>query len=53
VVVPMMGLCYVGTAILGRLMLNEPVNSLRWLGIFLILAGIFCVAHSVSKANTP
>src|SRR3974390_3500245 len=53
VVVPMMGLCYAGTAILGKLMLNEPVNSLRWLGIFLITAGVFCVAHSVSKANTP
>jgi drug/metabolite transporter (DMT)-like permease len=53
VVVPMMGLCYVGTALLAKWMLGEPVNGLRWLGIALIMAGVFCVAHSVSKVNHP
>jgi uncharacterized membrane protein len=53
VVIPIMGLCYVGTALLGKWLLNEPVNSLRWFGIGLIVAGVFCVAHSVAKIKSP
>ena len=53
VVIPVMGLCYVGMAILGKWMLNEPVNATRWLGICLIVAGVFFVARSVAPANTP
>ncbi len=48
VVVPVMGLCYVGTAILGKWLLGEPVNALRWLGIFLILLGVFFIARSAA-----
>ena len=53
VVVPVMGLCYVGTAIMGKWMLGEPVNDLRWLGIFLIILGVFCIARSVTPAKIP
>ena len=53
VVVPVMGLCYVGTAIMGKWMLGEPVNTLRWLGIFLIILGVFFIAHSVTQAKAP
>jgi multidrug transporter EmrE-like cation transporter len=53
VVVPVMGLCYVGTAIMGKWMLGEPVNALRWLGIFLIILGVFFIARSVTQAKAP
>lgn len=53
VVIPIMGLCYVGTAILGKWMLDEPVNTTRWLGIFLIILGVFFVARSVTQAKAP
>jgi drug/metabolite transporter (DMT)-like permease len=53
VVVPLMGLSYVVTAIMGKWMLGEPVNSLRWLGIFLITLGVFFVARSVTQAKVP
>lgn len=53
VVVPVMGLCYVGTAILGKWLLDEPVGVLRWLGIFLIIAGVVCIARSVTAAKIP
>ena len=52
-VVPVMGLCYAGTAILGKWMLGEPVNAMRWLGIFLILLGVLFVARSVTQAKAP
>ena len=51
VVVPVMGLCYVGTAIMGKWLLGEPVNALRWLGIFLIILGVFFIARSVTQAK--
>ena len=47
VVVPVFGLNYVVTALLGRLMLGEPVYGLRWLGIVLIMAGVAFVARSL------
>ena len=53
VVIPIMGLCYVGTAILGKWMLGEPVNAMRWLGIFLIILGVFFIARSVMQAKVP
>lgn len=53
VVIPVMGLCYVGTAILGRWMLGEPVNAMRWFGIFLIILGVFFIARSVTQAKVP
>jgi drug/metabolite transporter (DMT)-like permease len=53
VVIPVMGLCYVGTAIMGKWLLGEPVNAMRWFGIFLILLGVFFVARSVTQAKAP
>jgi len=53
VVIPIMGLCYVGTAILGKWMLGEPVNAMRWFGIFLIIVGVFFVARSATQTKVP
>jgi multidrug transporter EmrE-like cation transporter len=53
VVIPVMGLCYVGTAILGKWMLGEPVNAMRWLGICLIIIGVVFIARSVAQAKVP
>src|SRR5271157_4587718 len=53
VVVPVMGLCYVGTALLGKWLLGEPVNGLRWLGILLVITGVFFIARSVTQAQIP
>ncbi|MEI6195927.1 MAG: hypothetical protein WCS42_16530 [Verrucomicrobiota bacterium] len=53
VMIPVMGLCYVGTAILGKWMLGEPVNAMRWFGIFLIIVGVFFVARSAAQAKVP
>jgi multidrug transporter EmrE-like cation transporter len=53
VVIPIMGLCYVGTAIMGKWLLGEPVNAMRWFGIFLIILGVFFVARSVTQAKAP
>src|SRR5882757_3519918 len=46
VVIPIMGLCYVGTAILSKWLLAEHVSSLRWLGITMVIFGVFCIARS-------
>lgn len=46
VVMPVMGLCYVAMAILGKWILAEPVNATRWFGIILITVGVFFVARS-------
>jgi len=51
VVIPVLGLCYVLMAVLGKWLLGEPVNNLRWVGILLITAGVFCVARSAGPAG--
>lgn len=53
VVMPCLGLCYVGTAILGKWLLGEPVNALRWTGIVLVLLGVFCITRSAGQTGTP
>lgn len=53
VVIPVLGLSYVLTTALGKWMLNEPVSPLRWMGVLLIIAGVFCVARSVGPAKIP
>ena len=53
VVIPIMGLCYVGTAIMGKWMLGEPVSAMRWFGIGLIIVGVIFVARSVRQATAP
>ncbi len=41
---PLGSLCFVGVALLSRLLLGEAVGRVRWLGIGLILAGTGLVA---------
>jgi drug/metabolite transporter (DMT)-like permease len=53
VVVPVLGLCYVVTAILGKWVLGEAVNAMRWFGIVLITLGVLCIARSVTQAKAP
>ena len=52
-VIPIMGLCYVGTAIMGTWMLGAPVNAPRCFGIVLIIAGTIVVARSLTEATFP
>ena len=51
VVLPILGLSYAVMAILGQPMLGEPVNATRWLGIILIMVGVFFVTRSVVPAK--
>jgi len=53
VVVPVLGLNYVGTAILGKWLLGEPVNAMRWFGILLVILGVTFIARSVTQAKVP
>jgi multidrug transporter EmrE-like cation transporter len=43
----------VGTAILGKWMLGEPVNAMRWSGIVLVILGVIFIARSVTQAKVP
>jgi drug/metabolite transporter (DMT)-like permease len=52
VVIPVMGLSYVLTAIIGKWMLGEPVHAIRWVGIFLIVVGVAFVVQSASSAKS-
>ncbi|MEY3000027.1 MAG: hypothetical protein RL648_241 [Verrucomicrobiota bacterium] len=53
VVVPVFGVNYVLTALLGKWMLGEPVMGLRWVGIALIMAGVAFIARSVPASVSP
>jgi len=54
VLIPIMGLCYVGTAIMGKWMLGEQMNATRWFGIVLIIVGVIFVTCSVTPGTvTP
>ena len=46
VVVPVFGLNYVLTAMLGQSLLGESVTGWRWLGIALVIAGVALIARS-------
>jgi len=43
---PILALTYVVTPILALLILKEPVPALRWIGIIIIIAGVFIVSRS-------
>lgn len=45
-VYPLVAFSYVVTVTLSRFVLHEPVPSLRWLGLAVIVAGILLVAKS-------
>lgn len=55
VVVPVFGLNYVVTALLGKWVLGESVDATRWLGIAAVLLGVALIARSVgcSPARVP
>jgi drug/metabolite transporter (DMT)-like permease len=38
-------------ALFGKWMLGEEVNAMRWIGIFLIIAGVYFVTRSVGPAK--
>lgn len=42
-VLPVTSLTYVFAAIIGKVYLNEDVNTLRWIGSIIIVAGVFVV----------
>lgn len=52
VVVPVFGMNYVLTAVLGKYLLGEPVQGLRWLGIGLVIAGVAFIARSVPSLSS-
>lgn len=52
VVVPIFGLHYVVTALLGQLWIGENVTWVRWLGILLIVGGAVLVGDSGSFGQT-
>lgn len=43
---PLVATTYVFTPLLAHLLLNEPIPTLRWLGIAFILVGVFIVARA-------
>lgn len=43
---PLVATTYVFTPLLAHLLLGEPIPALRWLGIGLILVGVFFVARA-------
>lgn len=53
VVVPVFGLNYLVTALIGQFWLGEPVNLLRWAGIAAMLLGIALIARSVPRGAAP
>lgn len=45
-VYPMIAIGYVITAFLAKMYFNESITALRWVGILLILGGVFLIAKS-------
>lgn len=43
---PILAITYVITPILALLLLKEPVPLLRWIGIFIIIIGVFIISRS-------
>lgn len=43
---PILSLTYVITPLFALLFLKEPVPTLRWIGIFIIILGVFIVSKS-------
>lgn len=43
---PMVSIGYIVTALAAYYLFGEPLTSLRMLGIFIIIAGVYLVAHS-------
>ena len=43
---PLISLGYILTAFLARIYFNESISAIRWLGILLIIGGVFLVTRS-------
>jgi multidrug transporter EmrE-like cation transporter len=43
---PMLSIGYIVNALAAYYLLNEPINALRILGIFIIIAGVYLVSQS-------
>ena len=41
----------IATCIVGMMLLNERISPLQWLGIFLVVAGIVCVAAARQRVH--
>ncbi len=50
-VLPLTAIGYVLAAVLGKVFLNEAVTSARWLGTFLIFAGVAVVGTTSQKSD--
>jgi uncharacterized membrane protein len=48
-VVPIASIGYALAAIAGRLLLGEMVSSIRWLGITVIIFGVFLVSRTPAR----
>ncbi|MBU1322567.1 EamA family transporter [Patescibacteria group bacterium] len=45
-VYPLVAFSYVVTVILSKIILKEPIPTLRWVGLFVIIAGILIIAKT-------
>jgi drug/metabolite transporter (DMT)-like permease len=50
IALPVSSVCYVLTPLFAVMFLHEKVSAVRWLGIFLIVAGIYFVSESKRKS---
>lgn len=53
VAVPLTGLCFVLAAVAGYYLLREPMTTLRWLGIALVVAGVVLITATVPNNAPP
>ncbi len=52
-VLPVTSIGYVLVALIGRLLLNERITSVRWAGILLIMAGVGLVSGATPPQTAP
>lgn len=50
IAIPISSLCYILTPLFAVVFLHERVSAVRWLGIFLIIAGIYFVSESKRRS---
>ena len=51
-VLPMTAAGYIISVLLGKIFLKEDVGSSRWLGTFLVFAGVALVSSTAARAKT-
>lgn len=50
IALPVSSVCYLLTPLFAVIFLHEKIDAVRWLGIFLIIAGIYFVSESKRKS---